>query len=282
MTEQELKEIFKELEEQGFEPMLCDTPIPCFDNEVMCGSAADIGDIVKKIGLMPAELLAWEPGFVMKARGDSMKDADILEGDLVRIEVTNQFHDGDIVLARIDGEYILKSYCEDDDGTPWLVPQNENYDAFPLTEQQDVWLIGVARGIMRQAPRINYRSCKKLINKAKEKRQEAAEIPQLRVSQTIREIAPTITIARQWYAVFRKMMDLEVVKRWDYDAFCVMVKEELPNNKHLPTRLELQRMAVGSFAKSVVFWSENDAPVKGKRFETYKMLAIKTGELLEK
>ena len=74
----------------------------------------------------------------------------------------------------------------------------------------------------------------------------------------------------------------QVVKRWDYDAFCVMVKEELPNNKHLPTRLELQRMAVGSFAKSVVFWSENDAPVKGKRFETYKMLAIKTGELLEK
>lgn len=280
MSEEELKEILKEMEEQGFEPMLCDTPIPCFDNEVMCGSPADIGDIVKKIGLMPAELLAWEPGFVMKARGDSMKDANILEGDLIRIEVTDRFHDGDIVLARIDGDFILKSYCEDDDGIPWLVPHNENYDAFPLTEEQDVWLIGVAKGIIKQAPRMNYRSCKKLISKAREKRQDATEIPQLQISRIIREIAPTITVARQWYAVFRAMVDMDVVGEEDFEAFCTMIQTEVPEHPHLPVRDEIQRMAIMSFAKPVSLWNPDNAPVQGKRFNDYLRTAKQTKRIL--
>jgi len=42
----ELKELFRELEEQGWKPMLCDTPVPVFDNKVMCGVPNGIGDIV--------------------------------------------------------------------------------------------------------------------------------------------------------------------------------------------------------------------------------------------
>ena len=37
MDEKELKEIFEKLEMQGWEPMLCDTLVPFYDNEVACG-----------------------------------------------------------------------------------------------------------------------------------------------------------------------------------------------------------------------------------------------------
>ena len=38
MTEHELKELFKELEKRGWEPRLCDTPIPLYTCGVPAGS----------------------------------------------------------------------------------------------------------------------------------------------------------------------------------------------------------------------------------------------------
>ena len=45
MTEQELKEVFELLEAQGWKPMLCDTPVPLYDNEVACGVPNGVGDV---------------------------------------------------------------------------------------------------------------------------------------------------------------------------------------------------------------------------------------------
>ena len=70
MTEEELKEIFKELEEQGFEPMLCDTPIPCFDNEVMCGNPTDVGDLICGMELYPKDFFDNENEFMSTVKDE--------------------------------------------------------------------------------------------------------------------------------------------------------------------------------------------------------------------
>ena len=77
------------------------------------------------------------------------------------------------------------------------------------------------------------------------------------------------------------MIEKKVIDPWDYDTFCIRVKNTVPEHQHLPTRKELQRMAVKSFAKATVLWDENEAPVKGTRFYAYVNLAKKTKELLE-
>ncbi len=46
MTEQELQELLGRLEEAGWDSQVCDTPIPFYDNQVMCGGPTDVGDIV--------------------------------------------------------------------------------------------------------------------------------------------------------------------------------------------------------------------------------------------
>ena len=281
MNEQELKDIFELLEAQGWKPMLCDTPVPFYDGRVPCGKPNGVGEVECELAMMSREYLPMNRVFMVTVTGESMRDANIFAGDVVLVESGASVSDGDIVLVNIDGECTLKTYCEDENGNPWLVPQNPEYDAFPLEENQSIYVAGKVRQIIRQAPRIKYKSCMKFIKAAKAKMAEPEEISQVQISKAIREIAPTITVARQWYAVFKVMMDLDIVKTWDYDGFCSMIKEELPNGKHLPTRLELQRMAVGCFAKSVIFWTENDAPVKGKRFDTYKKLAQKTKEMLK-
>lgn len=281
MNEQEFKEVLEILEKKGWKPMLCDTPVPFYDGRVPCGPPNGIGDVVCEMAMMPREFLPMNGLFLATVTGDSMKDANIFPGDIVLVEYGASINDGDIVLVRIDGDCTVKTYCEDENGMPWLVPQNPEYDAFPLEETQTIYIAGKIRNIMRPAPHIKYKSCQKFISKAKAKQREPEGISQVQISKALREIAPSITVARQWYAVFKVMMDLDVVKTWDYDGFCVMVKEQLPGNKHLPSRLELQRMAVGCFAKSVIFWTESEAPVRGKRFDAYKKIAQKTKELLQ-
>ena len=98
---EELKDIFKALEEKGWQPMLCDTPVPFFDNPVNCGLPTDVGDILQDTTMLPKEFLSMQPEFVVKVMGDSMKDAGITDGDSVKVVTSTRFHDGDIVLVTI-------------------------------------------------------------------------------------------------------------------------------------------------------------------------------------
>lgn len=280
MNEQELKELFEVLEAQGWKPQLCDTPVPLYDGRVPCGLPNDVGDVVCEMAMLPRGFLPMNSVFMATVTGDSMKDANILAGDIVVVEAGVSVSDGDIVLVRVDGECTLKTYCEDENGKPWLVPQNEDYEAFPLEESQTVYIAGRIRDIIRQAPRIKYKSCLRFINKAKARLSKPEEISQVQISRAIREIAPSITVARQWYAVYRVMADLNIVREDDFDTFIGMVKTEVPRHTNLPQRAEMQRMAVDSFSKPLALWRPDKAPVQGKRYNDYLAIAQKTKELL--
>ena len=280
MNEEELKEVFKDLEEQGWEPRLCDTPVPCFENAVMCGEPADVGDLIWGMEMYPKDFFDNENEFMAMVRGDSMKDVNIIEGDKVIVRATKSFQDGDILVVLLDGDYTLKSFCKDEEGRPWLIPQNPAYKAFPLSETQNVRVRGVVTEVIKSKPRLAFRSCMKEINRAREASTEVKTISPQQVSQAIREVAPMIKVARQWYAVFRAMVDAAVVKQKDFETFCSMIRSEVPEHKHLPASDEIQRMAIQSFAKPVNKWVENDAPVSGKRFDVYLDIAKQMSKLL--
>ena len=281
MNEQELIELLKSLEEHGWNPMICDTPVPFFENAVMCGKPNGVGDVVQQDMMMPRAFLAMQPEFFIKAKGDSMTGVDIMENDTVRIETDVSIHDGDIVLVRIDDEFTLKTYCEDDDGTPWLIPQNPKYKAFPLEAGCSVWVVGKATKIMRDTPHTKYSTCKKLISEAKTEMNAQTSISPLQISQTIREVASMIDTRRKWYAVYRAMADVNAVGENDFDTFINMVGEAVPHHASLPTRAELLRIATQSFAKPVVLWRPGNAPVQGKRYNEYVRIAQRTLELLQ-
>lgn len=64
--------------------------------------------------------------YMLEVVGESMKDAGILEGDLVLVERGKTPKRGDIVLALVDNEYTLK-YLEMEKGRPVLVPANKAF-----------------------------------------------------------------------------------------------------------------------------------------------------------
>lgn len=283
MRESEAKEfmaLLESLEEAGWHPMLCDTPIPFYDNEVMCGIPNSVGDVVKEVRMLPKELLAMQPEFLVRARGDSMKDAGIMEGDILQVVTDVPPSDGDIVLATLDGDYTVKTYCEDDEGRPWLVPQNEEYSPIRLEDYNDVVIVGVVRQVTKRVRHVSHNLCMKILNKAKREMESQKVITDVQVSNAIGVMAEKIEISRLWFAVYRTMVDEKVWKDGDFKGFCDRVRAEVPEHEHLPVAEDLQRMDVGSFSKSVVLWNEKDAPVQGKRFKRYVEIAQMTDDLL--
>lgn len=276
-----MKALMAQLERDGWNPKLCDTRVPFYDTSVPCGEPTMVFDDDSDSIVLPKEMLSMMPEFTITVKGDSMKDAGICQGDVLEVVCDRNVHDGEIVLAVIDGESTIKTYCEDDEGRPWLLPCNSRYKPISLDDKYNVNIIGRITKIIKEAPRMSFRECMKLIRSAKQENPENREITQLQISKTIREMASQITIARQWYAVYRAMVDKNIVRENDFEAFCEMIRIEVPQHQHLPVCDELQRLASLSFTKPVRLWNASNAPVQGKRFNDYLKLASRTIELLE-
>lgn len=280
MTIEELRSLFSDMLSKDMRPMLCDTEVPLYDASVPCGNPTLCPDDFVETVLLPKELLSMHPEFVVTVKGDSMKDAGIESGDAVKVMGDTKPYDGDIVLASIDGEYTLKTYFEDEEGRIWLVPQNEDYVPILLDGSKPVKIYGKVKEIMKTAPRVPTKLCAKAVKRALKAKEVKPKISDAKVSYAFREIAPMITAARLWYAVYRMMADYSVVEVEDFDTFIDKLKTEVPHHEHIPLKVELQRLAVQSFAKPVKQWKPDNAPVKGQRYKSYVYIANKTEELL--
>lgn len=280
MTIEELRSLFSDMLSKDMRPMLCDTEVPLYDASVPCGEPTHCAEDFVETVLLPKELLSMHPEFVITVRGDSMKGAGIESGDMVRVLGDTTPYDGDIVLASIDGEYTLKIYFEDEEGRIWLVPQNEAYMPILLDGSKPVKIYGKVKEIVKKAPRVATRQCAKAVKTAMKSKEEKPKISEVKVSYAFCEMAQVITVARLWYAVYRMMADLCVVEEEDYDGFLEKLQAEAPQHKHMPKKVELQRLAILSFAKPVKDWRPDNAPVKGQRYKNYVAIAKKTEELL--
>jgi repressor LexA len=83
---------------------------------------------------------------LLKVRGDSMRDAGILDGDLAIVERTKQAQKGQIVVAIVDGAYTLKE-LQYEGKRPVLMPHNPEHK--PIRPQSDLEIYGIFRGLAR-------------------------------------------------------------------------------------------------------------------------------------
>lgn len=277
MDEQELKEILCLLKDAGVDAKLCDTPIPVSTSTVRCGNPTEMGDeSIDDYILIPKSVAGSHPEMFIPAAGLSMIDAGYEEGDLLRVRFGVTAHDGQDVLVLIDGNSTVKTLFTDEDGQKWLVPQNDDFTAFPLREDMNVRLLGVVVGVEKESPHHSSSSCLKSIRKAKQRLKAVKRLSDEQVDAILCEMGDEVRHARQWYAVYRPLVDHELTEKDDFDGFCKRVHRLLPDHEHLPTAKELSRMAVQSFAKAVVLWDRKDAPVKGVRFDDYLRIALLT------
>jgi hypothetical protein len=281
--ENELGEVLEKLRQAGMEALVCDTPVPVSNLAVKCGQPTMLGD---RLGdgeniLIPKALVGMYPEIFVTATGDSMTGVNYDEGDRLRVQLGVSIRDGDNVLAWIDGCCTVKTYFQDDEGLQWLVPQNDNYDAILLTGEYDVQILGRVVGVEKASPRVSFRECQKYVRRARQKQKKLRQLAPCQVDSVIVEVGAQVKHARQWYAVYRALLDSQQADEGSLTPFCEHVAQLLPDHGHLPTARELQRMAVQSFAKPVALWNPTNAPVSGVRFTDYLRIAHLTAELLE-
>ena len=104
-----------------------------------------------------ASLFKPRADFLLRVQGDSMKDADILDRDLLAVHQTQQVRDGQIVVARLvdDNEATVKYYRRQGHIVR-LEPANAAYRPIEIDlREQDVSIEGLAVGVIRTAlPRV--------------------------------------------------------------------------------------------------------------------------------
>ncbi len=83
--------------------------------------------------------------FALRVRGESMKNAGILDGDMLAVERTDYAENGEIVVALVENETTVKRYFKED-GKFRLQPENSEFSPIIL---DSVEIIGRVVAVMR-------------------------------------------------------------------------------------------------------------------------------------
>lgn len=92
--------------------------------------------------------LPWPGGtdwFALRVKGESMKNAGILSGDLVIVRPQKTAENGEIVVALLEDEATVKRFSKKN-GHIYLLPENE---AFAPILGDEAVILGLVRGVVR-------------------------------------------------------------------------------------------------------------------------------------
>ena len=89
------------------------------------------------------------PDYLLRVIGLSMRDAGILDGDLLAVHRTPVASNGQIVVARIDDEVTVKRF-DRQDALVRLLPENPDFKPIQINlEQQELVIEGLGVGVIR-------------------------------------------------------------------------------------------------------------------------------------
>ncbi len=89
------------------------------------------------------------PHYLLRVQGMSMKDAGILDGDLVAVHRTPEVRSGQIIVARLEDEVTVKRYRQEGK-IVWLLPENSDFSPIKVDLKKETMVIeGVVVGLVR-------------------------------------------------------------------------------------------------------------------------------------
>jgi repressor LexA len=109
-------------------------------------AGADAG--VERVFAFDPALFSPRPDYLLRVRGDSMRDEGILDGDLVAVQRRADARDGQVVVARLDDELTIKR-LELRRERVRLLPRNPGYAPVEVQPGQDFAIEGLYCGLVR-------------------------------------------------------------------------------------------------------------------------------------
>jgi len=112
------------------------------------GAGIDEGSGPDSYVVLDRVLFSPSPDYLLKVKGDSMRDEGIFEGDLIGVHRTRDARSGQIVVARIDEEITVKLLKIGKDRIR-LLPRNPDYAPIEVQPGQDFAIEGLYCGLVR-------------------------------------------------------------------------------------------------------------------------------------
>ena len=114
---------------------------------VAAGAPIDADAHVEREIAVDRHLFRPRPDYLLRVHGHSMRDAGILDHDLIAVHRTPEARSGQIVIARLDGEITVKRLSRQRNRLV-LLPENPDFD--PIEVRADDFAIeGIYVGVIR-------------------------------------------------------------------------------------------------------------------------------------
>ena len=117
---------------------------------VAAGSPILAQEHVEQTYKVDPNLFQQRPDYLLKVRGMSMKDAGILDGDLLAVKHAKDAKNGQIVVARIGDEVTVKRFKRSGDFIE-LIPENSDFSIVKIEPGQPFEIEGFAVGLIRNS-----------------------------------------------------------------------------------------------------------------------------------
>lgn len=129
-------------------PSLAQLTLPLV-GRVAAGSPILAQEHIDQTYVVESSLFPRRPDFLLKVRGMSMRDAGIMDGDLLAVQKTHEAKNGQIVVARLGDDVTVKRLRRTRAGIE-LLPENPDFEPIVVSpDEPDFALEGVAVGLIR-------------------------------------------------------------------------------------------------------------------------------------
>jgi repressor LexA len=128
-------------------PSLAQLTLPLV-GRVAAGSPILAQEHIDQTYVVETSLFPRRPDYLLKVRGMSMRDAGIMDGDLLAVQKTQDAKNGQIVVARLGDDVTVKRLRRTKAGIE-LIPENPDFETIHVPAGADFELEGVAVGLIR-------------------------------------------------------------------------------------------------------------------------------------
>lgn len=115
---------------------------------VAAGSPILAQEHVDRTYYVENSLFQRKPDYLLKVRGMSMRDAGIMDGDLLAVQTTRDAKNGQIVVARLGEEVTVKRFMRNKNVIE-LHPENPDYQTIVVEPGDPFEIEGLAVGLIR-------------------------------------------------------------------------------------------------------------------------------------
>jgi len=129
-------------------PSLAQLSLPLV-GRVAAGSPILAQEHIDQTYVVEASMFPRRPDYLLKVRGMSMRDAGIMDGDLLAVQKASDAKNGQIVVARLGDEVTVKRFRRNRN-TIELLPENPDFEPIVVTSGETDFVIeGLAVGLIR-------------------------------------------------------------------------------------------------------------------------------------